>query len=161
MTCYLYKNRIYFSLFDSIDNKEWLVNAQIGDYLKQNINDFSIILNWDNSKPSFTLHINGILADYVINPLFKQINGDLLIQSQNYIYQFGLIGEKIKQQQVTHQYQIRSIRRDYYETIRNGKFFFFFFFLNKVSVCCLLTDCCCYFVASSQKKKHTHIYTCF
>ena len=133
LICYLYKSRIYFSLFDSTNNKEWLVSAQIGDYLKQNINEFSISLTWDNAKPSFTLHINGIVADYVINPLNKQINGDILIQSQNYIYQFGLISEKIKpqqQQQNTHQYQIRSVRRDYYEnggklSVKNGKCFFY------------------------------------
>jgi hypothetical protein len=122
LTCYLHKNRIYFSLFDSQDNKEWLVHAQLSDYIKQqNVNEFSIILNWDNIKPSLTLHLNGILTDYAVNPLSKQVNSELLIQSQNYIYQFGLINEKIKNiQQNTHQYQIRSIRRDYFES--NGKF---------------------------------------
>ena len=130
LTCYLHKNRIYFSLFDTEDNKEWLVNAQINDYLKQNINELSIILTWDNVKPSLTLHVNGIIADYAVNPLSKQINSELLIQSQNYLYQFGLINEKLKpntQQQITHQYQIRSIRRDYYENrLLNGKFVFIF-----------------------------------
>lgn len=126
----MHKRRIYFSIYKKLDNKEWLIHANETYLFNQNQAgvELNFVLTWDQDK-SLTLHMNGILIDTLLKPLLKPLNGELFMNNLNsqYNYQFGLISDNkyLKQQTIitssTHNYQIKSIRRDYYENTKAGK----------------------------------------
>ena len=81
---YIYKNRLYFSLLESDDNTEWLVNSGPLDILKHLSRELKITISWLKDK-HLSLHFDGFLLDMLTKPLKPPLNQD--IYSSRFVHQ--------------------------------------------------------------------------
>ena len=130
LVAYIYKNRLYFSIYEYDENVEWLVSTpSLKSYLGR---ELQITLTWQRDK-YFSLHVDGLLLDMLVKPLASPLNQDIY-QNANGLnklpYEFGVrspfdqpaskvskLDKAISNTIGSHQFTLKYLRRDYYNDL--------------------------------------------
>lgn len=132
LLAYLHKNRLHFSLFDSIDSQEWLVSSYT---LIKHIHlsrPLKLTLTYARDK-YLALHIDGFLIDMSTKPSAPPVNHDIYFAVNSLYksyYEFGLklvpsgLGV-VKENNngagsttvINHQFSMKYLRREYYNDL--------------------------------------------
>ena len=118
---YLYKNRLYFSLYENDENVEWLVSSGPLDKTKYLNRQLKITISWLREK-YLSLHFDGYLIDIITKPLTPPLNLDIYsnFNLNRFYYEYGVrvISSNSDKMQassiINHQFAIKYIRRDYF-----------------------------------------------
>lgn len=128
LLAYVHKNRLHFSLFDSIDSQEWLVSSYT---LVKHIHlsrPLKITLTFSRDK-YLALHIDGFLIDMCSKPSAPPLNHDIYFAVNSLYksyYEFGLrlvpsgLGVKDNAGSTTiinHQFSVKYLRREYFNDL--------------------------------------------
>lgn len=130
---YIFKNRLFLSIYEYDENIEWLISTPPLDKGKFLNKPLKLTISWLRDK-YFSLHIDGLLVDMVTKPLSPPLNEDIYtINSFNkYYYEYGLkiispasdanpknsqLDKISTSSSVNHQFSISYIKRDFYNDI--------------------------------------------
>jgi hypothetical protein len=122
---YIYKSRLYFSIYESDTNTEWIVSSGPLDLIKNLNRELKMTISWQRDT-FLSLHFDGFLIDMITKPLKPPLNQDIYsnLDFNRFYYEYGIqsitdiiFNKNPMPHDQSHQFTLKYVRRDYYNQV--------------------------------------------